>query len=179
MTGQNIQVNLTQFALVIVSCLLLVSCSGSKKLTRNQDAQQREQLAKALGVQIDTQNNLLLYKAIHKWIGTPHVLGGCKPEGVDCSCLVKQLFAEVYQCNTARDTQKLLQSVSLVERESLAEGDLVFFSVKQNGKVDHVGIYLSNQQFVHTSVKKGVMISKLTEPYYAKSFKQGGRLPCN
>jgi cell wall-associated NlpC family hydrolase len=179
LTQQNIHINLTQFVLVIVSCLLLVSCSGSKKLARNQDAQQREQLSKALGVQIGTQNNLILYKAIQKWIGTPHVLGGCKPEGVDCSCLVKQLFAEVYQCNTARDTQKLLQSALLVERESLAEGDLVFFSVKQNGKVDHVGIYLSNHQFVHTSVKRGVMISSLQEPYFATRFKQGGRLACN
>jgi cell wall-associated NlpC family hydrolase len=165
--------------LIAIICIAQASCSGSKKLARNQDAQAREQLAKQLGVVITNKNNLRLYQSIQKWMGSPHVLGGCKPEGVDCSCLVKQVFAEAYQCSTARDTQKLLESAKRIERESLKEGDLVFFSVKQNGKVDHVGIYLSNDQFVHTSVKKGVMISKLTEPYYTKSFKQGGRLPCN
>ena len=48
---------------------------------------------------------------------------------------------------------------------------MVFF---RKGK--HVGIYLGNNQFMHSSTKNGVVISDLDKGYYAKVYHQARRL---
>ncbi|MFA0501936.1 NlpC/P60 family protein, partial [Vibrio sp. 10N.222.46.A1] len=47
-------------------------------------------------------------------------------------------------------------------------GDLVFF--KTSMTVRHVGVYLGNNQFLHASTSKGVIISRLDNPYWASKF---------
>lgn len=56
---------------------------------------------------------------------------------------------------------------------------MVFFAMNKGSKVDHVGIYLSSGKFVHTSSKRGVMVSSLDEPHFEKAFKISGRLKCS
>jgi len=56
----------------------------------------------------------------------------------------------------------------------LGEGDLVFFKIKKK-RISHIGIYLGNNKFAHASVKNGVIISDMDEPYYQKRFYSGGR----
>jgi lipoprotein Spr len=53
-------------------------------------------------------------------------------------------------------------------------GDLVFFNTR--GGVSHVGVYLTNNHFVHSSSRNGVMISSLDDSYYSKKFIGGGRV---
>ena len=53
-----------------------------------------------------------------------------------------------------------------VPRASLAPGDLVFFHTYAYG-ASHVGIYLGGDRFVHASADRGVVVSSLSEPYYA------------
>ncbi|MGL5790189.1 MAG: NlpC/P60 family protein, partial [Bacteroidales bacterium] len=43
-------------------------------------------------------------------------------------------------------------------------------------KASHVGIYLQNGSFVHTSTRKGVIISNLNEPYYLNTWLSGGEI---
>jgi cell wall-associated NlpC family hydrolase len=62
-----------------------------------------------------------------------------------------------------------------VKREDLLEGDLVFFNTR--GGVSHVGIYLGNGYFAHSSVHSGVTVSSLNDKYYSSKFIIGGRLP--
>jgi hypothetical protein len=56
----------------------------------------------------------------------------------------------------------------------LAMGDLVFFKIKK-GRISHVGVYLGNDKFVHSSTRRGVIISDLNELYYKRTFFTGGR----
>ncbi|WP_286076278.1 C40 family peptidase, partial [Parabacteroides goldsteinii] len=60
----------------------------------------------------------------------------------------------------------------------LQEGDLVFFKTGGGKKKtpNHVGIYLKNGKFIHTSTSRGVMVSSLSEPYYTRSWITGGRV---
>lgn len=67
----------------------------------------------------------------------------------------------------------MVKDIQIIDRKELREGDLVFF--KNNGKINHVGIYLKEDMFVHASSSKGVMISKLTEKYWDSRFYKGGR----
>ncbi|MEZ9174007.1 NlpC/P60 family protein, partial [Vibrio cyclitrophicus] len=41
---------------------------------------------------------------------------------------------------------------------------------KTSPKVRHVGVYLGNKQFLHASTSKGVIISRLDNPYWASKF---------
>jgi lipoprotein Spr len=57
----------------------------------------------------------------------------------------------------------------------LAYGDLVFFS---DGwySVSHVGIYVGERKFVHSTKGLGVVVSSLDENYYRKRYRGARRV---
>ncbi len=69
----------------------------------------------------------------------------------------------------------MLQNVTLITRSQLREGDLLFFT-NSKGKVSHVGIYLKNDLFAHSSTSNGVSVSKLDSKYWTEHFYKGGRV---
>ncbi|MBQ6956199.1 MAG: C40 family peptidase [Bacteroidales bacterium] len=127
------------------------------------------------GITLNDKDNRKLYSAIDSWYGTPYQYGGCSTSGVDCSCFVGNIFKSVYGITlhrTANDIQKDMSK--FVDRNGLREGDVVFFT-NSNGKVSHVGIYLKDDLFVHSSTSNGVSISSLENSYWKKHFYRGGR----
>ena len=73
-------------------------------------------------------------------------------------------------------SHKLAEKAKNINFDKLEEGDLVFFSIAQNGKISHVGIYLSKDKFVHASSSKGVIISSLEDKYYKPRIAFYGRI---
>jgi cell wall-associated NlpC family hydrolase len=66
-----------------------------------------------------------------------------------------------------------------VRRGELKPGDLIFFdtSKRRKGYVNHVGIYLGNDKFIHaSSAKKKVVITKLGKSFYSKRYKGARRV---
>ena len=127
------------------------------------------------GLTLNDKDNPKLYTAIDSWYGTPYLYGGCSTSGVDCSGFVGNIFKTVYGVTlhrTANDIQKDMSK--FVGRNALREGDIVFFT-NSNGKVSHVGIYLKDDLFVHSSTSNGVTISSLENSYWKKHFYKGGR----
>jgi lipoprotein Spr len=61
-----------------------------------------------------------------------------------------------------------------ISRTELKEGDLLFFNT--TGGVSHVGMYLTNNKFVHASSSNGVTISDMFDPYYASRLISVGRI---
>jgi lipoprotein Spr len=119
--------------------------------------------------------NKTLYEFIKEWEGTPHRMGGNSQNGVDCSGLVCALYTEVYQTSfTNRSARDIYTEVEVIEKEALQEGDLVFFKIRGR-HIDHIGVYLNDGRFVHTSSSRGVMVSSLEEPYFKKCFFAAGR----
>ncbi len=122
---------------------------------------------------LSTSTNLQTF--ISDWEGTPHVMGGNTQKGVDCSGLVIQCYLQVYQKGfIGRRAEDLFGETKPVKRKDLQEGDLVFFKISGR-RIDHVGIYLKDGDFLHTSSSRGVMISNLSEAYWDKRFFMGGR----
>jgi len=66
-----------------------------------------------------------------------------------------------------------------ISRSELKPGDLIFFdtSKRRKGYVNHVGIYLGNDKFIHaSSAKKKVVITKLGKSFYSKRYKGARRV---
>jgi len=112
---------------------------------------------------------------IEDWYGTPHVMGGNTKRGVDCSGFVIQAYLQVFEQNfRGRRAEDLFAETKPLKKDQLQYGDLVFFKIRGR-RIDHVGIFLQNEEFVHVSSSRGVMISKLSNPYFSKRFFKGGR----
>lgn len=147
--------------------------SNTTKPSPKANASIRSKYASKLGVSAGTLKNEALYQFIDGWIGIPYKYGGTNKSGVDCSGFVGTLYREVYKRNLPRTTSDQRKASIKVSKNSLREGDLVFFSI--SGKDSHVGVFLANNHFVHASTSKGVIISSLTNSYYQKVFAAGGR----
>lgn len=133
--------------------------------------------ANMLGVLPQFITNDLLYSFIDEWYGTKYRLGGTDKSGIDCSAFVQRLYERVFNVTLLRTAaQQFTLCQSIWNQDELKEGDLVFFHVRTK-RISHVGIYLMNDYFVHSSTSHGVMISKLTDAYWRKYYAGGGRVP--
>lgn len=111
---------------------------------------------------------------IQSWLGTPHRMGGMSRRGIDCSGLVVVLYDDLFDLRLPRTTAALMRTGQQVEETHLAAGDLLFF--KPRSKVYHVGIYLGNGEFVHTSASYGVMVSRINDDFWRRCYLTGRRL---
>ncbi|WP_394138500.1 C40 family peptidase [Cytobacillus oceanisediminis] len=108
-----------------------------------------------------------------KYIGIPYQWGGTTPSGFDCSGYITFVYKQLDK-NLPRTTSGMYSTGVSVKKSDLRVGDLVFFNTSGKG-VSHAGIYIGDNNFVHASTSKGVMISSLNDPYYWKSRYIGAR----
>ena len=127
-----------------------------------------------IDLEVESITNFSLYNFIDEWWGTPYHYGGTNKAGIDCSAFTGQLFSSVYNNVLPRTAREQYNLCIKIGKENLQEGDLVFFKTKR--RVSHVGMYLGNDCFVHSSTSSGVTISKLSEDYYSRKFIGGGRI---
>ncbi len=124
--------------------------------------------------QLLTNNSL--YRFIDSWLGTPYRLGGTTHKGIDCSAFVQQLYANVFSTNLVRTAiEQFGMAKRLFDYDSLKEGDLVFFRTVSS-RISHVGVYITNNFFVHSCSSKGVTVSSLDEKYWSRTYAGAGRI---
>jgi len=103
-----------------------------------------------------------------KYIGVPYVWGGSTPSGFDCSGFVQYVFSR-HGISLPRTSKEQYGIGTSVSKSDLKAGDLVFFNTEGSG-VSHLGIYIGNNQFIHASTSKGVIISSLSNTYWAPRY---------
>lgn len=116
-----------------------------------------------------------LYTFITDWTGVQYRLGGLDKKGIDCSGFALLLQKDIYGNTLPRRSRDQADAIREKDPGQLIEGDLIFFSFG-GGAVDHVGIYLNNNYFVHASTTRGVVVDDLSLPVYQKSMVKAGSL---
>jgi len=107
-----------------------------------------------------------------RFLGVPYVFGGTSTSGFDCSGFVQHVFAMLgIGLPRTADAQ---YDAGRPAVGGPRPGDLVFFDTY--GGVSHVGIYLGKGQFVHASSSHGVMVSHLSDSYWAARYVGAKRL---
>lgn len=113
------------------------------------------------------------------WLGTPYKYAGSdKKGGTDCSGMVVRVYEDVAGIKLPRNSRQQSEFCEILKEKEVHPGDLVFFATgKDPNIVSHVGIMIDNNRFVHSSSKKGVIMSEMTAPYYQRTFIMYGKVP--
>lgn len=128
------------------------------------------------GARIEVQKALVT-KA-REWIGTPYVYGGDSKKGADCSGFIMSLYRDAVGIKLPRNSAAQKDFCVGLDKDRIEVGDLVFFSSPRSGSnVAHVGMYVGDNTFIHSSSSKGVIESDLSQKYYVTHFRGIGRVP--
>jgi cell wall-associated NlpC family hydrolase len=113
------------------------------------------------------------------FLGTKYVWAANGPNAFDCSGFTKYVFREI-GIELPRYSGHQAKVGITVDFDELQKGDLVFFDTehKFRGKVNHVGIYIGDNKFIHaSSANKQVTITSFSEkPFYKRRFLKGERV---
>jgi len=112
-------------------------------------------------------------------LGRKYVWGASGTKNTyDCSSFTKYVYRK-FGITIPRTSIRQSKHGTYIKRVDLQKGDLIFFdtSKRKKGYVNHVGIYLGDNKFIHaSSAKKKVVITSLDQKFYSQRYK-GARRP--
>jgi gamma-D-glutamyl-L-lysine dipeptidyl-peptidase len=92
-----------------------------------------------------------------RFMGVPYLWGGKSFFGLDCSGFTQVVY-KYYGINIPRDSKDQAKKGRPVNRDEIQPGDLLFFK-------KHVGIAISNTDYLHSSLSQGGVHINNLEPH--------------
>ena len=171
----------------IALTLLLTACAGyapQQSLTQTQppvvqtsvDEPSTEQMAELTDDESYELPSLADSMLAHglSLVGTRYRPGGTSVQsGFDCSGFVGFLYKQQMGIQLPRSTREMITlDAPKVARSELEPGDIIFFNNRGRGRVSHAGIYLGDNQFIHSSSSRsgGVRVDSLADRYWNSSY---------
>jgi len=154
--------------LFLMVLMVLVACSSRKKTVSTSTAART-------AMAMSNLKSKPLYRFINDWTGVRYRMGGLDKRGIDCSGFALLLQKNIYGNELPRRSSDQATVIRTKSISQLKEGDLIFFSFG-GGAVDHVGIYLNNNYFVHASTTRGVVVDDLSLPAYQRTMVKAGSI---
>lgn len=151
--------------LMAIVCCILVGCSS-----RHPAPPPNSRLSDSITVIAQ------LSEQLRTWRGTPYVHGGMSRRGIDCSGFVLTTYRDQFALQLPRMTRQQAVVGTRIDKAELLPGDLVFFITGSGENGLHVGIYDTDNQFIHASTSQGVIRSSLDNVYWRKKFWQARRI---
>ncbi|RQD70638.1 MAG: hypothetical protein D5S00_03685 [Tindallia sp. MSAO_Bac2] len=120
-----------------------------------------------------------------KYLGTPYRYAATGPNQFDCSGFVFYILHEYYgdqltlhNINLPRSSRYMANVGTTVSRDQLHVGDLVFFNNGSTSTINHVGIYIGGNNFIHASSgsNMSVIISSLNADNYRRRYSTAKRI---
>jgi hypothetical protein len=155
--------NITSQLTLVTLLVILSGCSSAPKNNGINELVQNQQMTPFHAEMKDS-----FMDVYRTWQGAPYRLGGTSLNGIDCSAFVQVAFQDALQLSLPRTTKQQVRVGSELDYSEAQIGDLIFF--KTSRSVRHVGVYVGSKQFMHASTSKGVIISRLDNPYWASKF---------
>ncbi len=124
----------------------------------------------------DTRSEIISYAKT--LLGVKYKYGGTSPStGFDCSGYTSYVFSK-FGISLSHSSKTQSTQVTKISKSDLLPGDLVFFSNSSSGgKVGHVGIYIGDGKFIHSSSPgSDVRIDSMSSTYYSNHYLSSGRV---
>jgi len=128
--------------------------------------------------QVDENKSNTAYTTLQEKLGKKYVWGATGPNCFDCSGLTTYTYKQ-QGISLPRTANAQSHTGLSIERDSLLPGDLVFFDTSRNKTkgVNHVGIYVGNNKFIHaSSAKHQVIETSLDSAFYKTSYRGAKRV---
>jgi cell wall-associated NlpC family hydrolase len=88
----------------------------------------------------------------------------------DCSAFTKLVFKDL-GIDIPRSSRDQSKAGSFVSKSNLRVGDLLFFDTNGDGTINHVGMYIGNNQFIHATPSiNGVGINSISTGYWSTHY---------
>lgn len=156
--------------IVITAIAILTTCVGCKQYMRYRpDADVTPLEAPTSGQNLTTNDYLRLGMILQRELGRPYQGRSKWDAGIDCSAYTRESFQAFNSMQLPRTVEEQFKVGKEVSRNRLKFGDLVFFRTERRG-VSHVGVSIGFNQFIHVSTSSGVVISSLSEEYWARCY---------
>jgi cell wall-associated NlpC family hydrolase len=114
-----------------------------------------------------------------EYLGVQYIWAANGPSAFDCSGYTKYVFKK-NGITLPRYSGHQANVGMTIRFDELQKGDLVFFDTAKgfHGKVNHVGIYIGENKFIHaSSARKKVMITSFSQKkFYKNRFLHGQRI---
>ena len=155
--GSEILIEMKKFWYLIILALIITmsSCNATKRTTAS-------------------VNQAKLESQFQQFKNTKYKYGGTDRRGFDCSGFTLTVYKNAFNINLPRTTDAMSTLGKKVSKRKLKPGDLVFF--RPSRKYDHVGIFIGNRTFIHSSTSRGVIKSNLNNPYWKKKYRFAKRI---
>ena len=95
----------------------------------------------------------LLGRAAKSFLGFRYTKGGGSINGMDCSSYVQRVY-KIFGIDLPRTVREQFRMGYAVAKSALQVGDLVFFRRAKSREPTHVGIYLGDSKYIHTSLTR-------------------------
>ena len=106
----------------------------------------------------------------YKYLGYRYVYGTAGPSTFDCSGFTSYLYKK-YGVSLPRSSNSQGTFGTYVEKSNLIPGDILCFSNRKDRKINHVGVYVGDGNFIHASTStRGVVLDNLSENYYINHY---------
>ncbi|MDH3748293.1 MAG: C40 family peptidase [Gammaproteobacteria bacterium] len=165
----QLTIRIPGLAAILMAAGMLSGCGGSPERPTAEDYRSAPATRRAVAADVGEHAVTIAMQQV----GVPYRYGGHGPSGFDCSGLVQYSYLRAGKV-LPRTTSQLWDSSTTVNRPHLQAGDLLFFSIE--GKMQHVGMYIGNNRFVHApSSGKYVQVASLSADYYQRALLRAGR----
>ena len=153
--------------------------SKSSKKSKKRYASSKKRRSNPMDIFKSHSSNADVIRIAKRYLGKRYVWGAEGPNQFDCSGFTQYVMKKSKGIKIPRISRRQAYYGKYVSRKNLKPGDLIFFdtSRRRRGYVNHVGIYIGNNKFIHaSSARHRVVITSLERPFYRARFKWGRRI---
>ena len=159
---------------------LLVKQVYSSLFSAPEKTADRKKVQQVLGRSFSHSRKILhrqqVINAARKQLKVPYRWGGTNRSGFDCSGLVQYAYKQA-RIKIPRTAFQQYLSSKKISRKELQPGDLIFFHTRRRSRtrVNHVGMYLGNNKFIHAPRRGRVVSIDKLNGYWRKRIVSQGR----